>query len=266
MNFKIHILGVGKGLSRKYHHTSFVAEAGRQNYTLVECPGEIPQKLTKAGIPIPKVNHVILSHLHADHAGGIQDLIWQKTFPEGGWEHGPKLHIYSIFEVLRGRPTPHGFQEGLWGALAPAMAVAQDPRDMQWDGRWYRAGPERYYIPHELDNDGKAYPVNNLEARVYRTKHTLPTMAVKLSHKGRTLGYSADTLYDPRLIEWLSDSDLILHETGKGIHTDPAELAKLPKDIKRKMRLIHYPDDFPGSKAHEKTGIQLCREGKTYEV
>jgi len=69
--------------------------------------------------------------------------------------------------------------------------------------------------------------------------------------------------FDPELVDWLSASDLIVHETNLGpAHTDYASLAALPADLRGRMRLIHYPDDFDS----EKRNISLCREGDVYAV
>ena len=81
--------------------------------------------------------------------------------------------------------------------------------------------------------------------RIRRTKHAVPCYAMKFERGGRRLGYSCDTIYDPGLIEWLSDSDLIFHETTPaGPHTPYEKLAALPSAIKKKMILIHMADEF----------------------
>ena len=67
---------------------------------------------------------------------------------------------------------------------------------------------------------------------------------MKIRAGGRCLGISADTSYDPFLIDWLSEADMIVHETNLGIHTPYESLAALPETLRRKMRLTHYTDDF----------------------
>jgi ribonuclease BN (tRNA processing enzyme) len=74
--------------------------------------------------------------------------------------------------------------------------------------------------------------------------HSLPTTALRIRAGGRSLGYSADTSFDPTLIDWLAQADLVIHETNHGIHTPYEKLAELPADLRERMRLIHYPDDF----------------------
>ena len=59
------------------------------------------------------------------------------------------------------------------------------------------------------------------------------------------LGYSSDTAFDPGLIDFLSSADRIVHETDFGPgHTPYEKLAELPGLLRRRMRLIHFPDEF----------------------
>lgn len=60
----------------------------------------------------------------------------------------------------------------------------------------------------------------------------------------RTLGYSADTAFDPTRIDWLSEADVVIHETNLGVHTPYEKLVALPQELRERMRLVHYPDDF----------------------
>ena len=95
-----------------------------------------------------------------------------------------------------------------------------------------------------------------------RTRHHIFTTALRIHAAGRLLGYSADTSYDEGLIAWLSSADTIIHETNYGIHTPYAKLAALPVDLRRKMRLIHYPDDFD----LQTSVIEPLTPGRIYDV
>jgi len=75
--------------------------------------------------------------------------------------------------------------------------------------------------------------------------HSVPTFALQVRAAARCLGYSADTAFDPTLIDWLAPADLIVHESGSGpMHTPYAQLARLPAALRAKMRLVHYADSF----------------------
>ena len=46
------------------------------------------------------------------------------------------------------------------------------------------------------------------------TIHAVPTTAFRITVGGRTLAFSADTAFDPTLIDWLARADLIVHEAS----------------------------------------------------
>jgi ribonuclease BN (tRNA processing enzyme) len=120
----------------------------------------------------------------------------------------------------------------------------------------------------ELIDLNSAQPVKcgpfSVECR--RTIHSVPTYAFRVTAGGRVLGYSADTAYDPTLIDWLAVADLIVHEATTmiqtGVHTPYEKLAALPESLRSKMRLTHYPDDFDV----DSSVIEPLRQGRCYQV
>jgi ribonuclease BN (tRNA processing enzyme) len=98
------------------------------------------------------------------------------------------------------------------------------------------------------------------------TMHSIPTTAFRIKAAGRTFAFSADSAYDPTLIDWLSPADLIVHEATtldeSPVHTPYAHLAALPKDLRAKMRLSHLPDDFDAATS----AIETLQEGRCYPV
>ena len=111
------------------------------------------------------------------------------------------------------------------------------------DGRTQTLSLSDYADIIALD-ETKQSEVGGFKVACRQTRHHIPTFAFKIFAEGRSIGFSADTAYDSDLIEWLSGCDLIVHETNEGIHTPYEKLAALSESLKRKMRLIHYPDDF----------------------
>ena len=95
-----------------------------------------------------------------------------------------------------------------------------------------------------------------------RTRHHIPTTAFRIQAGGRRIACSADTEFDPELITWLSEADLVIHETGPGIHTPIERLVELPAPLRNRMRLAHFPDqlEVPGG------AIEPLEEGRWYAV
>ena len=124
-----------------------------------------------------------------------------------------------------------------------------------------RAGLEDYFHLIAL-SEAEAVQIGPFAIQCRRTLHTIPTTAFLIRAAGRSFGYSGDTAFDPTLINWLAQADLFVHETNVGIHTPYEKLASLPADLRGKMRLIHYPDDFNV----DGSAIEPLRQGHFYEI
>jgi hypothetical protein len=155
---------------------------------------------------------------------GLEGLAFFKHFVEG-----KRLRLH----------TPPEVRAMLWeGRLA-------SPMGQLWDGAAFRAMRFEDYFDHAPLPFDETRAVGPFTIRARRTVHHVPTCAILVEHGGRTLGYSADTAFDPSLIAWLEAADLIIHETNFGpAHTPYHALAALPEPLRRKMRLVHYPDSF----------------------
>ena len=133
---------------------------------------------------------------------------------------------------------------------------------MEWSLQEMGAPPVRRTVEEFFDvialPPGVTYTQGPFAIRFRPTVHNIPTVAVRVRAADRTLGYSADTIFDPGLIAWLEDADLVVHEASGGfMHTPYENLAALPEPLRKKMRLIHYPDSF----SIADTTIEVLRQG-----
>ena len=118
------------------------------------------------------------------------------------------------------------------------------------------------YFDVTLLRDDRAVEIGGLSIECRRTIHHVPTFAMRVRVEGRALGHSADTAFDPTLLAWLGEADLVVHETNHGTHTPYEKLAGLDVDVRAKMRLVHYPDEFEVATSV----IEALREGAVYRV
>ena len=220
-------LGVGDAFTARYYSVSTAIEAeGR--WLLVDCPHPIRKMMAESEVALdaPDLDGVILTHLHGDHVSGLEGLAFFSHF-------------------LCKRPLPllahPEVVAPLWAHhLAPSMAClihAHDHQPMPAKGF-------TDYFDHTPLSLERAVSFGPFTVECRMTIHHIPTTALRIRAGGRCLAMSADTAFDPGLIEWLSEADLIIHETNYGAHTPYAALAGLPAEIRQKMRLHHYPDDF----------------------
>jgi len=69
----MHWLGNGSGLNLALNNTSFYLKGAGPRLALVDCGFTVPARLHALGI-LDKVTDIIVTHLHADHVGGLETL------------------------------------------------------------------------------------------------------------------------------------------------------------------------------------------------
>jgi ribonuclease BN (tRNA processing enzyme) len=173
---------------------------------------------------------------------GLEGVAFWKRFAEG-----KRLTLHTTSDV----------RAVLWDQRLRA------PMEHLWDGKTMRTlGFDEYFDFRAAPWD-RSCDVGPFRVTLRRTIHHVPTSAMLVEAGGRTLGYSADTAFDPTLIEFLARADVIVHETNLGpAHTAYTDLLTVPQEIRARMRLIHYPDSFdPGE-----SEIPCLAEGEGFRV
>jgi ribonuclease BN (tRNA processing enzyme) len=228
-SFLIQVLGVGDAFS-EFHNPSALLLMYDGFCLGIDCPDMYRKVLRQAGklsgtyVPIELVDHFLITHIHGDHVNGLESVAFYKHFFE-------KKHVNLV-------ASPQVLQVIWKERLQGSMNVLFDGRD------FVKMNFGDYFdiIPLSWDSGTIVGP---FKIHAYPTRHHIPTSAVLVEAAGKKLGYSSDTAFDPKVISFLSEADLIIHETNVGsAHTAYASLLELPENIRKKMRLIHYPDGF----------------------
>lgn len=242
-------LGVGDAFSALHYSSCLALESG-DRWLLIDCPHPI-RKIVREGAAAAKVKFdvsqidaILLTHLHGDHVSGLECLGFYFRYILGR-----SLIVYTHPDVAQTlwRGVLSGSME--WVTERPGAA----PR--------HRSVDDFFELRLLRDNDETAIGPFRVACR--RTIHSVPTFAMKCTAAGRRLGYSADTQFDPTLIDWLADAHLIIHEANSGfMHTNPDDLLTVRKPIRKKIQLIHCSDAFDG------VGFPLpkLRQGTVMEV
>lgn len=86
MPIQLTLLGTGGALCdlRHNYHTNAVLHTAEGPF-LIDCGCTAPQSMKEINIPLWEVCGVFLTHMHADHAGGVEQLLWERyyTGPKG---------------------------------------------------------------------------------------------------------------------------------------------------------------------------------------
>jgi ribonuclease BN (tRNA processing enzyme) len=248
---RVMILGVGDAFTAKFFGSSAVVE-GPDGFVLIDCPDLIHRALRssseKAGwkLDATMIHDVIVTHLHGDHCNGLESfgfarLIRRKETP-GADAPVPRVHTSRLSAGM------------VWERLRPAMGVDRDGKPTRQ--------LEEIFDVRAID-PSKPASIAGLTVHCRFTQHPIPCIGLKISDGRNTLGWSGDTPYEQAHIDWLSDADVIVHECNvPPAHTPIENLNAQPDAIRRKMRLIHLPDDFDASA----TDIVPLREGDVLEL
>jgi len=237
--FGVTPLGTSHGFDASGDFTSFIIWIDGKGI-LVDPSSEALAYLEQIGVAPGDLPYVFLTHIHADHDGGLVE----------------KLVTGSQTRVIASDPVFRAFVE---------KARLVTGHDFE----------RERLVTHISANPGNRVRIEvagdfaQLETRW--NLHPIPTNGFKLTFSGRTFGYSGDTQYDPAMLEdlrrrgklpethfqdlmyffWTPDGeptvDLLYHEAGiPPIHTDKDALRALPHDITGRMFLVHIADgDVP---------------------
>ncbi len=176
-------LGVGDAFSARWYSSCLLVEASGERI-LVDCPHPIRKLLceaTSGSVDVGDVSAVVLTHLHADHASGLEGFGYFSRFVLG------RRARLVLHPSVRAR---------LWeGHLAAGMealldADAESPRDM---------GLDDYFELQSLDFE-RPLALGPFRIECRATRHHVPTTALRITAAGRSLGISADTSFDPELV------------------------------------------------------------------
>ena len=228
--FRVLVLGTGWVFSDSNYTVGFAVQTGTI-WTLIEPPFP-PRKVLKeacAGhdlkVDLQDISATIITHLHADHCSGV-----------------PIIGLYDKFEVGRSAHIAGGpeIMQRIWpDFLAAGLDALLDDEQ----GRIRLATFEDYFTGHVLQ-PGQSNKLVNYEVEICRTKHMVPTYALKITFAGRSLAYSSDTPFDKNVIDFVSSADCIFHEVGDYPHTGLDQLKTLDAEIREKMYLTHRPDSY----------------------
>jgi ribonuclease BN (tRNA processing enzyme) len=242
-SFEVIVLGVGDAFS-EMHRSSALLLTCDGVHLAVDCPDMYRAALRSASersgrtLSFSDVDHVLVTHVHGDHMNGLEGVAFYKHFVDG-----KRVRLVSSPEV----------RSVIWDERLKASMSAL------WDGQQLRNKTFVDYFEHVPLSWTEETRVGPFRIRARRTVHHVPTSAILVEARGRTLGYSSDTAFDPELIAFLEPADLIIHETNLGpAHTPYSALAALPAELRSRMRLIHYPDAFDVTD----TAIAALREGE----
>ncbi len=303
MNFEIHILSSGTGsLSTRLNQSAQYLKIHNTNI-LIDC-GEVTQfQIAKFGLSFQKIEHIFISHLHADHYVGLIGLINTMNLnhrekelniycPEDLKEiidvqlkkSGTILRYKIIYHftsdsnsftllnhknfIVRSIPLKHRIQ-------TTGFVFKEKLQDRKIDKDKIK-GEE---IPIEAFNqlkNGKDFKDKN--GKVFSSDfYTNPPPTPK------SYVYITDTLYHEKIIPEISGADILYHESTfdksmqeratERFHSTTIDAATIAKKAKVKKLILGHistrfknPENFVKEAQEIFPNTEIAEEGKKFEV
>jgi ribonuclease BN (tRNA processing enzyme) len=254
-------LGVGDAFTERFWYSNMLLTVDGRDL-VIDAPAYIPKMLAhnnehgEQQVTLDRYREVLITHMHADHTGGIEELAYWQYFKTDN-----PLTLYA----------PKWLLQDIWGSLRPAMEESAR-------GDNGLAALDWFFRPVTLDNP---HDFGGFSVTYRFAKHFPRTVAYMFDFGNFKFGFSADTAFDPELIAWLDEADVVLHEARFGpvdvlggdlrvLHTTIDELLTLPESFQRKTLLYHYADytyeDDPEKPSFDLGHYRLLVQGKRYEL
>ena len=162
---------------------------------VIDCGMGVSRQLVSAGVPIPSVKYIFISHHHSDHNLEYGNLFYN------AWVAGLSTPIHSF--------GPNGIEamtKTYWelNKFDVETRIADEGRP----------DPRPLLVAKDITEDGVVLQTPDVKVTAFRTPHPpiVDNFAYKFETPDGTIVFSSDTNYNPKLAEFAKDADVLVHE------------------------------------------------------
>ncbi|MGB9703453.1 MAG: ribonuclease Z [Candidatus Micrarchaeia archaeon] len=247
---------------------------------LFDCGEGTQREMLKNNLNIAKVKAIFISHMHADHFIGVGGLIRTLALTTSGFE----IKIFSPFPML------------IKNFLSFAQASTNIEIKKIKEGKVFEEKDFEVFafkLKHTISTYGfvfkekdkikfKKEKANKLGIKGKMFKELLEKRSIKVGNKtikleevsyvkkGKKIAYVADTSFLPKIVDFVKDSDLLIHEATyskneeelakKRKHSTAEDAAKIAKLARvKKLLLFHISNRYRDPKILEKEARKIFK-------
>lgn len=234
-------IGTGSAFSKSLFQNNLLIVKGK-DHILIDCGTRTPEAFYRLGLPITEVRNLCITHSHADHIGGLEEVILMGRYVT---RRKPNIYITSAYEKVL-------WSQSLKGGAA--LNERKGEKNLEFADYWEVQRPRKV---GGFDRETLRFKVGSIDIHAFRTKH-YPDNAASWADSAYSLGliidgrvlFTGDTRFDPEMIAEFTQKfpiELILHDVQffpGGVHAPFDDLKTMPDAIKEKTLLMHYPDTY----------------------
>jgi ribonuclease BN (tRNA processing enzyme) len=238
-NLSLFFLGTGSAFAKILNQNNLLVIKGK-DHILIDCGNKCSQALHERGIQVPDIQNYLITHSHADHVGGLEEVMMCGRYIA---RKKPNMVITTEYEKIL-------WEQSLMGGAAHSETGAK----LKFKDFWHVIRPSK---KRDFPRETWEANIGSINLKMPRTMH-IPDRATSWEDSFWSCGlivddrvlYSSDTRFDPDLIMGFEDRfnfDVIFHDCqffNGGVHASLEELSTLPQAIKKKMILMHYGDEW----------------------
>ncbi len=252
-------IGTGNAFSRTYGHTNALVEVGKTRM-MVDFGHLAPMRLEQYNHNLAEITDVLISHVHSDHTGGLEELAFISRF------------------VHHRKPTlllPEGLGDPLWEhSLRGGLEWISDK-----SGEPIQCTLDTYFNLVELGPGW--HDLDSVSIKCFRTDHVPGKdswgFIVRDRSSGDQLIFGCDTrTLHPQLLEDPLSKDFargpIFHDcqlSGSGpwsIHIGLSDIA-YPPEVQERIVLVHYEDNLEEYRtAIQEAGFKIALPGEVIQL
>jgi len=219
------------------YQSNMMLVSPRGKRMLIDCGSDARFALFDLGLNHRDISDIYISHLHADHVGGLEWIAFTSIFDQP--RHRIKLHAAEVL------------YKPLWENVLCGGLSSLQGKEPSFD---------IFFDLHPI-RDNSSFEWEGIRFSIVQTIHALcgykilPSYGIKFTSGKHKVFITTDTQFAPhQIIDFYEEATVIFQDCetaqfASGVHAHYNELITLPDHIKNKMWLYHYqPGPLPNAK------------------